>query len=257
MTRPSSIVALVALIGAISAAGCHFETAGLSDEASLGPALDSGGSAVAFDTRSGDDTRLDDATGFDTLVADTGPAPVDAPLDARADALDAPDARDVGVTAPDTAPDTVVVDTAPEAPADTRPPCAEPGAIVSGGHCYFTISNATLVTWTAAKAQCAAATPPAHLATFDTPGEHALGDLLCPATHHCFIDLVSSAPSSTPTDFRWDDGELGFDGPWCGGYPNKLGTCGSWFKADATTPGCAQDLDCVTNPHGHVLCERD
>jgi hypothetical protein len=213
--------------------GCGFDTSGASNAGALDDS-----SAIPID--SGEDGFVVDVPRIDS--ADSG-TPIDSTPADTTTTID---------TAPETLPDTRPPP--PDVPPDTGPSCTETGAITWGGHCYFLITNAALVNWNTARGQCEGATPPAHLATMDVSGEHTVLESLCPAGHHCFIGLTSSRASKAAGDFGWYTGETGFDGPWCGGYPNNLGQCGSWWEAP---PGCYQDLDCVATTHLNLICERD
>jgi hypothetical protein len=221
---------LFAVVGFVGA-GCGFQapgasTAGPLDDTGTSFPIDSGGDDVAFDVER--DT-LGDTSHAETIDS----APIDGATDTRRD--------DVSFDAP------------PDGPA----PCAEVGAIRYGDHCYFLIldggADGSGVDFPTAQADCAAASPPAHLATMNVPGEHSVLDALCDSGFHCWVDLTTARKSKSAGDFHWDTGETGFDGSWCSGFPNDNGLCGAWYE---TPPGCYEDLDCATL-QTHVVCERD
>jgi len=190
--------------------GCSFDRSGLRGDESL---VDEQVADAVADTA----VALADAPPDDTgVLADTG-------RDAVADTTDAADSR------------------------DTATPCAEPGSVRSGEHCYFPIAGP--FAFGAAVDACAAATPPAHLVSITSSAEQLVAERI--GSGDRWIGLRKHADEPTAkSSFDWITGEVATYDNWASGDPNGGHNC-----ARMTATGTWADFACTnTFP---AICERE
>ncbi len=194
------------------------------------PKKDSGGD-VARDTSTGADTSVAADTSVDTgTVTDTGGATDTAPP-----------------------PDTLVVDTAPEAVADTAVACPEKAGKLYGGHCYFRSSLSR--NWAEQQAACASTGPKTHLVVITSAGEQAFLEAnftgFPGADNWIGLSRAASDPS-TKASFKWVTGEAFSYDNWNGTEPNGSGTSARLTGAYSARWGDHSASDALPG-----ICERE
>lgn len=208
--RESRVFAKLLAAAAALLTGCSFDRAGLLFEESL---VDEQVADAVADTR----VVLVDAQPEDTsALADTAG-------DSSGDTADTADAR------------------------DTATPCAEPGSVSSGEHCYFPIAGP--FAFGAAVDACAAATPPAHLVSITSSAEQLVAQRVGSGDRWIGLRKHADEPSAK-TSFDWITGEVATYDNWASGDPNGGHNC-----ARMTATGTWADFACTnTFP---AICERE
>src|SRR5262245_47788777 len=98
--------------------------------------------------------------------------------------------------------------------------CAEAGAKLWNGHCYFVIAPQPQAK---AKSQCGAAG--AHLVTVTQTEEDTLIRAFSGGRDEYWIGLESTAPSRERSDYRWITGEATGLAFWASSQPDEQATC--------------------------------
>ncbi len=135
-----------------------------------------------------------------------------------------------------------------EVPVDTAPPCAESGAVMFEGHCYFIVAGPNA--FGDARAACAAASPPAHLVAITSASEQAAAIALG-GPRELWIGLrKATTDPSTRASFKWITGEPVTYNGWAPEDPNGGHDC-----ARLRSDGLWGDFPCSTTLPG--ICERE